>query len=121
MARDVDLHVEDPEATGIDNGNDSISGSDATVAWDGLETEGNTDELLPSNQAKLTALTWKINELHKYIEAREGQPAESLDCIERELPNLSLALQPPPTEPLREVMHHSMDTLCTTQKQTKSN
>ena len=32
-----DLHVEDPEATGMDNDNDSTSGSDATVClrWTG--------------------------------------------------------------------------------------
>ena len=30
--RDVNLHTEDPEAIGMDNDNDSISGSDATVA-----------------------------------------------------------------------------------------
>ena len=122
VARDVNLHTGDPEAIGIDNDNDSISGSDATVALGGLETEGNTNELLPSNQAKLTPLTWEINELCQWVEAREGQPAESLDCIEQELQNLSLALQPPPsptpTEPLREVIHYYMDTLCTTQMQT---
>ena len=60
--RDINLHVEDPEA--IDNDNDSISGSDTTVAWGGLETEGNTNELLPSNQVMLTALTREINELY---------------------------------------------------------
>ena len=63
IARDVDLHVEDPEATGIDNNNDSMSGSDATVALGGLEVEGNPSELLPSNQAKLTALIQEINKL----------------------------------------------------------
>ena len=62
IARD-NLHIEDPEATGMDNDNDSISGLDATVALGGLEGEGNTDELLPCNQAKLTAPTWEINEL----------------------------------------------------------
>ena len=81
IARD-DLHVEDPEATGMDNNNDSISGLDATVALDGLEAEDNTDDLLPSNQAKLMALMRKINDLHQQVEDREGQPAEGLYCIE---------------------------------------
>ena len=58
------LQVEDPEVTDIDN-NDIISGSDATVALGGLEAEGNTNELLPCNQAKLAALTHEINELHQ--------------------------------------------------------
>ena len=122
-ARDVDLHIEDPVATGMDNNNDSISGSDATVALGiGLEAEGHPNEFLPSNWTKLTALVQEISKLHQWVEAREGQPAESLDCIEWELQNLSLALQPPPsptpTEPLREVIHQYTDTLCTIQKQT---
>ena len=62
IARD-DLHIEDPEATGMDNDKDSIGGSDATVALGGLDAEGNPNELLLSNQAKLTALTWEINKL----------------------------------------------------------
>ena len=70
IARD-NLHAEDPEATGMDNDNDSISGSDATVALGGLVVEGNPDELLPSNQAKLTALTQEINELFQQVEAGE--------------------------------------------------
>ena len=39
--RDINLHIEDSEATGMDNNNDSISGSDATVALGGCEAEGN--------------------------------------------------------------------------------
>ena len=49
----------------MDNNNDGISGSDATVTLGGLEAEGNPDEPLPSSQAKLTALTWEINKLHQ--------------------------------------------------------
>ena len=88
----------------------------------GLEAEDNTDECLPNSQAKATALTREINDLHQWVEGRECQPAESLDCIEWELQNLSLMLQPqpPPTpiEPFGEVIHQYTDTLCTTQKQT---
>ena len=61
--RDADIHVEDPEATGMDNDNKSISGLDATVTSGGLKAEGNPNDLLPSSQAKLAALTWEINEL----------------------------------------------------------
>ena len=115
IAGDVNLHIEDPEVTGMDNENDTISGWDALG---GLEAEGNPNEHLPSNQATLTALTWEINKLHLWVEVGEGQPAESLDHIEQELPTLSLALQPPPsptpTEPLREVICLYTDTLCTT-------
>ena len=59
----MSLHIEDPEATSMGNDNDSISCPNATVALHGLEAEGDPDELLPSNQAKLTALIWEINEL----------------------------------------------------------
>ena len=123
IARDVDLHLEDPEATGIDNNNESTCGSDTIVALGGLEKEGNTNKLLPSNQAKLTALSREMNELYQWVEAREGKQAESLDHIEWELQNLSLAFQPQPppmstsTEPLGEVICQYTNTLCTTQKQ----
>ena len=91
IGRNIDLHIEDLEAAGIDNDNESISGSDTTAALGVLEAEGNPDGLLPSSQAKLTALTRKINELHQWVEAGEGQPAESLDHIEWKLQNLSVA------------------------------
>ena len=58
------------------------------------------------------------------MKAGEGQPAESLDHIEQELQDLSLALQPQPpstptlTEPFGEVICQYTDTLYTTQKQT---
>ena len=82
VARD-NLYIEDPETIGIDNDNDSISGSDATVAFGGLEAEKmSTNELLSGNQAKLMALTREINDLCQWVEVREGQPAESLDHIE---------------------------------------
>ena len=51
--------------------------------------------------------------------AGEGQPAETLDHIEHELQNLSIALhQPPaPAEPLGEVIQQYAGTLWTMQKQ----
>ena len=63
----------------------------------------------------------EINDLHQSVEAGEGQPAKTLDCIEHKLQNLSIALhpQPPstPTEPFGEVIQQYTDTLCTTQEQ----
>ena len=76
----------------MDTDNDSINGSDVTVALGRLEAEGNTNELLPSNQAKLMAHMRKINGLYQWVKAREGQPVECLDHIEWELQNLSCAL-----------------------------
>ena len=61
--RNINLHVEDVEAKGIDTDNESISSSDTSVALGGLDAEGKPDELLSSNQAKLTALAREINEL----------------------------------------------------------
>ena len=70
IAREINLHIEDQEVTGMANNNDSISGMDFNVALDGLEAEGNPNELLPSNQTKLTTLTWEINELYQQVQAR---------------------------------------------------
>ena len=63
--RDIDLHIEVTETTGIDNDNESTSGSDTTIALGGSEAECHPDELIPSNQAKLTALMREINYLNQ--------------------------------------------------------
>ena len=122
LDRDIDLNIEDSETTGIDNDNESIHGSDTTVALGGPEAEGHPNDPIYSNQAKLMALTREINDLQQKVETGEGQPAESLDCIEQELQNLSIALHPPPSptpnEPFGKVIHQFMDTVCTTHKQT---
>ena len=72
--RDINLHIEDAEGinTGLDNDNESTSGSDTTVVLEEPEAEGHPDKLIPSNQAKLTALTREINDLCQWVEAREG-------------------------------------------------
>ena len=36
LDRDINLHIEDSETTGLDNDNESTSGSDATIALGGL-------------------------------------------------------------------------------------
>ena len=74
--RDIDLHIEDTETTGLENDNESISGLDTTIALEGLEAEGDPNDLIQSNQTKLTALTREINDLCQWVEAGEGQPAE---------------------------------------------
>ena len=52
---DTNFHIEDTEGiTGIASNNESTSGLDTTG---GQETEGHTNELIPTNQTKLTALT----------------------------------------------------------------
>ena len=65
LDRDIDLHIEDSETTGLDNDNDSTHGSDTTVTLGGPETEGHPNDPIYSNQAKLTALMREINELHQ--------------------------------------------------------
>ena len=93
----------------------------STVALGGPEAEGHPNDLI-LNQTKLTALMREINDLCQWVEAREGQPAESLDCIEHELQNLLISLHPQspptPTEPFRKVILQYTNTLCTIQKQT---
>ena len=61
--RDIDLPIEDTEVTDTDKDNESVSRLETTVALGGLMVEGNPNELIPSNHAKLTALTRKRNEL----------------------------------------------------------
>ena len=68
VGRNINLHLEDTEATGIDNDNESISGLDTTVVLGGLEAEGIPNELLPSNQTRLTALMREINQLCQQVE-----------------------------------------------------
>ena len=46
----------------------SISGSDTTIALEGPEAEGHPDELVPSNQARLTALMREINDVCERVE-----------------------------------------------------
>ena len=58
--RDIDLHIKDAEITGLENDNESISGSDNTIALGGPEVEGHPNELIPSSQAKLKALMREI-------------------------------------------------------------
>ena len=110
--------TENPEHADIDN--DSTHSSDATVALGGPEAVGHPEGQVHSDQDRLAVLTREINDLCQRV-AVEGQPAETLDCIQQELQNLSIAIhqpQPPaPTEPFREVLCHYMDTLCSMQKQ----
>ena len=55
------------------------------------------------------------------VAPEEGQPTETLDHIQYELQNLSIAIHQsqPPTlaEPLGEVIQQYTDTLCSIQKQ----
>ena len=92
LDRGMDIITEDPEDTDIDN--ESIHSSDATVTLEGPEGEGCPEDPVYNTQDKLTALTREINDLHQQVGAGEGQPAETLDHIEYELQNLSIALNP---------------------------
>ena len=62
--RDINLHVDDAETAGLENDNESTGGSDATITLGVPEAEGHPDDLINSNQPKLTALTRGINDLH---------------------------------------------------------
>ena len=54
--RDIDVHIEDVETTGLELDNERTSGSDATVTLRISEAE-HPDDLIHTNQAKLTAVT----------------------------------------------------------------
>ena len=63
LDRGINLHIEDSETTGLDNDNESTSGSDATVALEGPEAECCPDDIIHSNEVKLMALMREINDL----------------------------------------------------------
>ena len=110
----MDVLTEDPEHAAINN--DSTHSSDATVALGSPEAAQHPADPAYDNQDRLTALTREINDLHQRIAAGEGYPAETSDCIQCEIQNLSIAIhqpQPPaPAEPLGEVVQQYTDTLC---------
>ena len=62
----------------------------------------------------------EINDLCQRGPAGEGKPVETLDCIQHELQNLSIAIhhpQPPaPAKPFGEVLCQYVDNLCSLQK-----
>ena len=61
LDRGINLCVEDPEHTDIDN--ESTHSSNATVALGGLEAEGHPEDPVYNNHDKLRALTREINDL----------------------------------------------------------
>ena len=63
LDRDIDLHIEDLETTGLKHDKESTSGSNATIAFGGPEAEGHPNDLIHRKQAKLMALTMEINDL----------------------------------------------------------
>ena len=99
---DKDILTEDLEHADLNN---STHNSDATVALGGPEAVGHPEDPVYDYQDRLTAFTREINDLHQRVAAGEGQPAETLDCIQCELQNLLIAIhqpQPPaPAEPLK--------------------
>ena len=119
LVRVLDILAEDPEHTDINN--DSTHSSEATIALGGPDTIGHPEDPVYNNEDRLTALIREITNLHQRVAGGEGQPAETLDHIQHELQNLSIAIyqpQPPaPAEPLREVIQQYMDILCSMQKQ----
>ena len=92
LDRGLDILTEDPEHGDI---NDSTLSSDVTVALGGPEAVGHPEDPVYDNQDKLTALLREIKDLHQRVAAGEGQPAETLDCIQHELQNLSIAIHQP--------------------------
>ena len=119
LNRGLDILAEDTEHADINN--DNTHSSDARVALGDPAAVGHPEGPAYENHDRLTALMRDVNDLHQRVAAREGQPAETLDCIQQELLNLSTAIhqpQPPaPAEPFGEVLHQYTDTLYSSQKQ----
>ena len=119
LDRGLDILTETTEQTNIDN--KSTHSSDAWVALGGSEVVGHPQDPIYDNQNRLTALTKEIHDLCQGVAAGEGQPAETLDCIQCQLQNLTLAIhepQPPaPAEHVREMIWQYTDTLFSMQKQ----
>ena len=118
---DRGLYILTEDAEHADINIESTHSSDSTVTLGCPEAVGHPSDLVYGNQDRLTALTREINDLHQRVAAGEGQPAETLDCIQCELQNLSIAIHQPhppaPAEPLTEVIQQYTDTLCTMQKE----
>ena len=119
MNRGLDILTEDTEHTDIDN--DSTHSSDAAVTLGDSEAVGHLECPAYGNQGRLTVLMREINDLNQRVAAGESQPVETLECIQLELQNLSIAIhqpQPPaPAEPFGKVLCQYTDTLCSSQKQ----
>ena len=60
-----------------------------------------------------------MDDLHRQVQAGEGQPSEALNHIECQLQRLSISLCPStPPEPLEDMFKQYTDTLCSAEKQT---
>ena len=93
LDRGLDVLTEDPEHSDIDN--DSTHSLDVTVAFRGPETVGHPEDPVYNDQERLTVLTREIINLHQRVAAGEGQPVETLDCIQHELQSLLIAIHHP--------------------------
>ena len=78
VKKSLDILTEDPEHASI---NDSTHSSDATVDLGDQEAVGHPEDPAYDSQDRLTALMREIKDLHQWVAAGEGQPAETLDCI----------------------------------------
>ena len=118
LNRGLDILTEDSEHTDINKG--STHSLDAKVALEGREAVGHPEDPVYNDQNRLAVLTREINDLHQRV-AAEGQPAETLDHIQQELQNLTIAIhqpQPPaPTEPFGEAIMPIHGHFESTQKQ----
>ena len=81
-----------------------------TVDFETIEQEHHTH---------LANITWELDDLCHRVQAGEGQPAESIHCIECKLQRLSIMLHlsalPDPTN---DVLQHTQPLLSSAQKQT---
>ena len=98
------------------NGKDT----DANILHDyDHEDMDNFENVEQENHTNLATLTWELDDLHHRVQVGEGQPVGALYHIEHKPQRLSIAFHPSaPLEPLDDVLHQYMETLCSSQKQT---
>ena len=110
LNRGLDILTEDIEHTDINR----THSMDGTVALGDPDALGHSED--PTYQDRFTAFRRKIHDLHQRVAAGEGQPAEALDHIQKELQNLSITFhqpQPPaPAEPFGKVLCQYTHTPC---------
>ena len=110
LDRDIDItrDIHETTDTDIENTQDFLP----------VDTD-HFEDLQHNSPAKLTALTREVDDLHQQFQAGEGQPMETLNCIEHKLQRLSISFNPPmPMEHLGKVIRHYTNTLCSAKKHT---
>ena len=118
LDKDTDLSREDPETAEMEIEN--AYGFDAAVALNKPVVDW-TPQRGPeyNTHTKLATLTGELDAFMSMSSGWRMHPRDTLDHIECKLQKLTITIcTPTPMEPLKEVIQHYTNTLCTAQKQT---